>query len=84
VKVRNCAWVQIDGHAQARVVWARAGIFSTQCPKSIVTAQSMYFLELFRWWKEGGGGLWELQAKAAEAVMVLEQAWRMERERGKT
>jgi hypothetical protein len=57
-------------------------VFSAYCPKSVITAQSVYFLEQFRWWKEcGGGGLWDMEAKAADAVMVLERAWQMEKQR---
>ena len=85
MKIRNCAWVEGKQGSDRRAVWARGGVFSAHCPKSVVTAQSMYWLEVFRWWKQcGGGGLWQMDAKAADAVMVLEQAWRMENERGKT
>jgi len=54
-----------------------------QCPKSIITAQSLYFLEQFRIWKEfGGGAPWEVEGKSADALLVLEQAYRKEKERG--
>ena len=52
-----------------------------QCPKSVITSESLYFLEVFRYWKEaGGGGLFEMEAKAAEAILILEKAWQLERE----
>lgn len=57
-------------------------MYSVSCPKSIITSQSMYFLEQFRWWKQCGGGLWHIDAKVADAVMALEQAWQMEKQRG--
>jgi len=67
-----------------RPVWARAGFFASQCPKSVITAQSLYFLEQFRFWKPcGGTNLWSLEAKSAEALLVLEQASQMENENGK-
>lgn len=54
-----------------------------QCPKSVISAQSLHFLEQFRYWKDSGrGSLSSMEAKTAEAVLVLEQAWRMENERG--
>ena len=57
---------------------------SSYCPKSIITAQSLHLLELFRIWKEfGGGAPWALEAKAAEAILVLEEAWQRENEHGK-
>jgi hypothetical protein len=74
----------MDRSVRPRLVWARGGAHSVHCPKSVITAQSLHFLEQFRWWKEGGGGLWEMDAKAADAVMVLEQAWQMEKQRGET
>lgn len=64
-------------------MWARGGVIAYHCPKSITTAQSLYFLEQFRIWKEFGGGTpWSLEAKTAEAILVLEEAWRKENERG--
>jgi hypothetical protein len=83
VKARNCAWVQIDQFAKAKAVWTRGGVYSTHCPKSVITAQSLYYLDQFRWWKQcGGGALWDLPAKDADAVILLEQAWETEKQRG--
>lgn len=49
----------------------------------MITAQSLSFLEQFQWWKKFGGGVsWDLEAKTAEAFVVLEEAWRKEKERG--
>jgi hypothetical protein len=56
---------------------------SSRCPKSVITPQSLSFVEQFQIWKEFGGGTpWEMQAKAAEAVLVLEKALQMEIEHG--
>jgi len=42
-------------------------------------------LDQFRWWKESGGGsLWDIDAKAADALMTLERAWQMEKQRGES
>jgi hypothetical protein len=81
VKIRNCAWsTASEGLA---VVWARGSIVSARCPKSIVTAQSVLFLEQFRWWKELGGDVWSIEAKNAEALLLLEAEWRTEMQNGK-
>ncbi len=81
--MRNCAWIKGTGATDGRVVWARRGILTLQCPKSLITAQSLSFLEQFRVWKSFGGGTpWSLEAKTAEAVLVLEQALKMEMEHG--
>lgn len=59
----------------------RRGVFSARCPKSIITAQSLYFLEQFRWWKQCGGGVvWEMDAKSADALVTLETAWQLEKQ----
>jgi hypothetical protein len=65
------------------VVWARGAVVSTRCPKSIVTAMSVLFLEQFRWWKELGGDVWSMEAKNAEALLLLEAEWRTEMQNGK-
>ena len=64
-------------------MWARRGVSSLQCPKSVITAKSLYFLEQFRWWKQLGG--WDpasMDAKTADAIGVLEQALSEENENG--
>lgn len=61
----------------------RKGVFSVRCPKSVITAESLHFLEQFRWWKQCGGGagaIWNMDAKSADALMVLEHAWEMEKQ----
>lgn len=62
-------------------MWTRRGVFAVQCPKSVITGESLHFLEQFRFWKEtGGGSLMEMEAKDADAVLLLERAWQEERE----
>jgi len=81
VKIRNCAWsAEPEGRA---VVWAPGEVVSERCPKSIITAKSVLFLEQFRWWKELGGDIWSMEAKNAEALLLLEREWRTEMENGK-
>ena len=56
---------------------------TTQCPKSVISPQSLVLVEQFQIWKEFGGGTpWEIPAKTAEAFLVLEKALRMESEHG--
>jgi len=43
----------------------------------------MQYLEQFRLWKESGmGPLWSLEAKAADAILILESLWRAENTNG--
>ena len=44
-----------------------------ECPKSLVTAESLEWLEKFFVWKlSGGGGLLEMRAREAEAFVVIQ------------
>jgi hypothetical protein len=86
VKLRNCAWVDSPAHtdeAPSRIVWARGETISKRCPKSIITADSLYFLAQFQLWKETAEGLSGMDAKSADAVLLLEREWQMEEENGK-
>jgi hypothetical protein len=58
-------------------------VLALHCPKSIITAQSLYYLEQFRVWKQfGGENLWSMESKLAEALMVLDQVWQRENQSG--
>ena len=83
MKIRICAWLPEAEPERSVIVWARGAVVSSRCPKSIITAQSVYFLEQFRWWKELGGNVWAMEAKNAEALLLLEQEWRTEMQNGK-
>lgn len=55
------------------------------CPKSIITPQSLEYLERFMYWKSAGGGrLFEEDAKLADAVLLLNEQWVEEQENGET
>jgi hypothetical protein len=47
-------------------------VVAFQCPKSIITPQSLRFIEQFMFWKRCGGDLWSLDAKTADAVLLLQ------------
>jgi hypothetical protein len=53
-----------------------------ECPKSLVTAQSVAWVEMFLAWKfSGGGALHDLVARDADAFLILEKEWRADGER---
>lgn len=55
---------------------------TTQCPKSVITAESLQFLEIYRMWKQlGGGCMMTLEARIVEAIELLDQEWIAEKER---
>ena len=70
-KARRCAWLKEEG--PARPVFARGKTVAFHCPKSIITAQSLSFIEQFVYWKRCGGDLWSLDAKSADAILVLQE-----------
>jgi len=83
VQVRNCAWTGNTDAVEKRAVWARESVVSYKCPKSIITAKSIEYLEQFQLWKQFGGGTpWMTEAKTADAILLVEQQWQMEANRG--
>lgn len=65
-------------------MWARAGVATKQCPKSLITAESLAYLHLFQIWKTLGAG-WDwnqMDARTVEAMLVLEAEFRKEMHRG--
>ena len=75
---RRCGWLPEQQRAPLGVVWARRTVTSSQCPKSVVTAASLAWLERFHAWKACGGDLLERPAKEAEAILLLESELRKE------
>lgn len=60
-------------------MWARNNVVSERCPKSIITAESLHYLEVFALSKRmGKQSPWEMEAKMADAIILLEQAWQEE------
>jgi hypothetical protein len=65
--------MNVKGDEPVRLVWARGKTIAFRCPKSIITAQSLGFIEQFFYWKSGGGDLWSLDAKSADAILLLQE-----------
>lgn len=65
------------------MVWVRGNVFSVQCPKSLITADSLRYLEVFGLWRQLGGVNFEsLDAKTSDALMTLQRAWQEENQDG--
>ena len=63
-----------------KVVWARGPVWTEACPRTEISAASQGWLEMYGLWKRlGGGDVWSLPAKDAEALAVLEEEWEKER-----
>lgn len=63
-------------------MWARGGAAVTQCPRSVVTAESLGLVEEFFVWKRVGAAFGELSARQVEAFVILENAMEQEKRNG--
>ncbi len=68
---------------EARVVWARAGVATNECPKSYVSGESRGWLDEFQAWKRlGYPDPRTLSAREVHAMLILEQEHLSEVKRG--
>jgi hypothetical protein len=89
---RRCGWLREDERGPRRIVWARGRTATEECPKSLVTPQSLEWIERFFTWKFAGGGgphdfaqngglralcaFEDMTARDADAFLILEREWR--------
>jgi hypothetical protein len=65
------------------VVWARGDVFTDECPKSSITAQSLTWVEEYFMWKRLCLDLrLDLNIRTAEAFLVLEEQLALEKQGG--
>jgi len=81
-KKRRCGFVAGAQEGPAVIVWARKEVTASSCPKSLITPQSLAWLEQFFAWKTLGGseGL-DGSARQAEAFCLLEAEMTKEKNR---
>jgi hypothetical protein len=79
-KKRRCGWLTFPDEAP-RTVWARNGVAVSKCPKSLITGESLSFLEDYQAGKSLGslGNIHELPARSVDAFTLLEQLVAKER-----
>jgi hypothetical protein len=78
---RRCGFLPAEQRGAKRIVWARGPASTEECPKSLVTAESIELLERFFAARQGG---WkDPTAREADACLVLEQELRAEGSNGK-
>jgi hypothetical protein len=59
-------------------------VAAEECPTSLVTPESIEFLELFFAWRRAGGGRWaDLRARDLDAFLAIEEEWHAEVANGK-
>ena len=65
------------------VVWARGRISTDECPKSLITAQSIGLVEEFLVWKRLHLSLpFDINVRQAEAFLILEEQLDLEKQSG--
>jgi len=69
---RRCGWVPAAQLTEARPVWVRGSVGTERCPKSVVTAQSLEWLEEFAAWRGGYLSQESLTARQIQAFQLLE------------
>lgn len=81
---RRCGWLTTPSLSGPSVVWAREHVATTSCPVSYVTAESQTLLEEFYAWKVLGiSDYHDMPTRAAEAIFILENELRTERDSAK-
>lgn len=77
---RRCGWIEEQSHEAPPIIWARNGVTADSCPKSLITPQSLAWIEEFFVWKRLGGTVSpEWPARKVEAFCVLEAELAKER-----
>jgi hypothetical protein len=80
-KKRRCGWLGEPESGGPEVVWARGKIAASSCPTSYVTPESIALLEEFHAWKLiGASDMYGLPARVVEAIFVLENELRLEKD----
>ena len=80
---RRCGWAPPERQNSPRVVWARGRISTDECPRSLITAQSIGWVEEFLVWKRLHLALpFDVNARQAEAFLILEEQLDLEKQSG--
>lgn len=71
---RRCGRLRGKWPAAPKVVWARNGVGTFECPKSLISGESAAWVEYFCAWKRlGGARLESMPARQAHAFLILER-----------
>jgi hypothetical protein len=80
---RRCGYLAAARETPEKTVWARKTVGTDQCPTSMITAQSLEWIEQFYVWRKLGPNYRrELSAREVEAFLILEQEARAEESDG--
>jgi hypothetical protein len=80
---RRCGWLPETLEAPGQIVWARKQVATDVCPKSLITAASLGWIEEFLIWKRLRLDFRsDLSARQAEAFLILEEQLALEEHGG--
>ena len=80
---RRCGWAPAGRQTSPHVVWARGRISTDECPKPLITAQSIGWVEEFIAWKRLHLALpFDVNVRQAEAFLILEEQLDLEKQSG--
>jgi hypothetical protein len=78
---RRCGWLPAAQVAAPRIVWVGRSVRLTECPKSMLSAESVGWIEQYQIARAFGfGRLYGLPARTVDAFCVLEAERSAERE----
>jgi len=78
---RRCGWAPDAQQTSPHVVWARGRISTDECPKSLITPQSIGWVEEFLVWKRLRLALsFDINVRQAEAFLILEEQLELEKQ----
>jgi hypothetical protein len=81
---RRCGFLPEESRGPRRAVWVRDRKVTEECPKSLITGESVELIERFFLWKfSGGRDLDQFTAREADAIVMLDAEYRAEVESGK-
>jgi hypothetical protein len=78
---RRCGFLPAERRGAKRIVWARGTASTEECPKSLVTAESIELLE--RFFSAKSWGWRDPTAREADAFLALDQELRAEGANGR-
>lgn len=82
---RRCGFLPTERRGTSRIVWGRKKAQSEECPKSLITGESLAFVEEF-FTRRGLGMQYdpELPARKVDAFLILRDEMEREEQDGKT
>jgi hypothetical protein len=74
---RACNFRKVEARCELRVVWAKNGVTTARCPRSLISGASLRWLEIFAAWQLAPRTeMNDWPAKDVEALHCLAEVWK--------